>query len=59
MSLGGRERIGEGGRVYSWMMVGRKTGMELKATLQAKNMNCLESEWTFRDGGNLGRGSRL
>lgn len=33
------------GRVYSWMMVGRKTGMELKATLQAKNMNCDDREW--------------
>lgn len=24
---------------YSWIIVGRKTGMELNATLQLKNMN--------------------
>lgn len=25
---------------YSFMMVGRNTGIELKATLQLKNINC-------------------
>lgn len=32
---------GEGISIYSWIIVGRKTGMELKATLQLKNMNCV------------------
>lgn len=29
-----------GSGTYSLMMVGRNTGIELKATLQLKNMNC-------------------
>lgn len=37
---GGAERAWEAREVKpsSWIMVGRKTGMELKATLQEKNI---------------------
>lgn len=35
------EYLGEGVSIHSWIIVGRKTGMELKATLQLKNMNCV------------------
>ena len=37
VSGGGHERKGRMG-AHSWIMVGRKTGRELKATLQLKNI---------------------